>query len=41
MNDLFKMTFHLLQVVPYDDNPINLQGIDVIFPMLYASISMG
>ena len=41
MNDLFKITFHFLQVIPKGDNLINLQGINVIFPVLYASISKG
>jgi hypothetical protein len=41
MNDLFKITFHFLQVIPKSDNLINLQGIYVISPVLYASISKG
>jgi len=41
MNDLFKITFHFLQVIPKTDSLINIQGMDVIFPVLYASIFKG
>jgi len=41
MNDLFKITFHFLQVIPKSDSLINLQGMDVIFSVLYASIFKG
>jgi hypothetical protein len=41
MNDLFKMTFYFLQVVLYDDNPVNPQGMNVIFQVLYVLISKG
>jgi hypothetical protein len=41
MNDLFKMTFYFLQVIPKGGGLTSLQGMDVIFLVLYAPISNG
>jgi hypothetical protein len=38
MNDLFKMTFYFLQVIPKGGSPTILQGMDVISLVLYASL---